>query len=204
MAVELVTGYSGTAHVSSAEDGARQAGTVGTGMYVMETGGMCDATLEDAGTVSVGPGDLLINGRHVQLTGSTVFLIPTGTQGMKTSNLLAIRYARDEEGKESASPIVLTGDPAAGDPKDPAIVEGSILDGDSTVDMPLYRVVTEGITAGEPVPLFETVPPIAGFVPISNDEVDAAWLAADLVEPQPVYVAMTNPEVDLLFAEGGE
>ncbi len=37
------------------------------------------ATFENANTVTVGPGDALINDRHVQLTGSTTFAIPVGT-----------------------------------------------------------------------------------------------------------------------------
>lgn len=172
MAVELVTGYSGTAHVSSSEDGARQAGTVGTGMYVLETNDdPLAATLENSNTVTIGAGDALINGRHVQLTGSTSFAIPVGTQAMQTSNLLVLRYSLEDTGVESVEALTLTGEPAESDPQDPAINAGSILDGDSPVDMPLYRVVTTGIETAQPVRLFETVPPIAGleFADISGN-----------------------------------
>lgn len=164
MAVELVTGYAGKAHVSSSEDGARQAGTVGTGMYALETvEEPLKATLENANTVTIGPGDVLINGRHVQLTGSTTFAVPVGTQGMQTSNLLVLRYELAEDETESVTAITLTGEPAASDPQDPELATGSVLDGDSPVDMPLYRVVTTGIESAQPVRLFETVPPIAGL-----------------------------------------
>ena len=164
MAVELVTGYAGKAHVSSSEDGARQAGTVGTGMYALETvDEPLKATLENANTVTVGPGDVLINGRHVQLTGSTTFAVPVGTQGMQTSNLLVLRYELAEDETESVTAITLTGEPAASDPQDPELATGSVLDGDSPVDMPLYRVVTTGIESAQPVKLFETIPPIAGL-----------------------------------------
>ena len=164
MAVELVTGYAGKAHVSSSEDGARQAGTVGTGMYALETvDEPLKATLENANTVTVGPGDVLINGRHVQLTGSTTFAVPVGTQGMQTSNLLVLRYELAEDETESVTAITLTGEPAASDPQDPTLATGSVLDGDSPVDMPLYRVVTTGIESAHPVKLFETIPPIAGL-----------------------------------------
>ena len=164
MAVELVTGYAGKAHVSSSEDGARQAGTVGTGMYALETvDEPLKATLENANTVTVGPGDVLINGRHVQLTGSTTFAVPVGTQGMQTSNLLVLRYELAEDETESVTAVTLTGEPAASDPQDPELATGSVLDGDSPVDMPLYRVITTGIESAQPVKLFETVPPIAGL-----------------------------------------
>lgn len=164
MAVELVTGYSGTAHVSSSEDGARQAGTVGTGMYALMTvKEPLKAVLENANTVSVGAGDVMINGRHVQLTGSTTYAVPVGEQGMKTSNLLVIRYSVDDDGTEKAEAVTLTGEPAASDPQDPELATGSILNGDSPVDMPLYRVVTTGIETAQPVKLFSTIPPIDGL-----------------------------------------
>lgn len=164
MAVKLVTGYSGTEHVTSSDDGARQAGTVGTGMYVLETvEDPLAATLENANTVTVGPGDVLINGRHVQLTGSTTFAIPVGTQGQQTSNLLVLRYDVAEDGTESVTPQTLTGQPASASPADPALATGDILAGDAPVDMPLYRVVTTGIETAQPVRLFSTIPPIASL-----------------------------------------
>ena len=177
MAVELVTGFAGygsdgapNRHVSSSEDGARQAGTVGTGMYVMETvDDPLAATLENSNTVTVGPGDVLMNGRHVQLTGSTSFAIPVGTQAMQTSNLLVLRYTLGDSGVESVEALTLTGSPAESDPQDPAINSGSILDGDSPVDMPLYRVVTNGIESEEPVALFRTIPPLVDV----SDALDA-------------------------------
>ena len=175
MAVELVTGYAGTAHVSSSEDGARQAGTVGTGMYALETvDEPLKATLENANTVTVGPGDAHINGRHVQLTGSTTFGIPVGTQGQQTSNLLVIRYEVAEDGTESATAITLTGSPSTAEPEDPELATGDILAGDSPVDMPLYRVITTGIETAEPVPLFQTIPPISGLPGVFGNVLDVA------------------------------
>lgn len=175
MAVKLVTGYSGTEHVTSSDDGARQAGTVGTGMYVLETvEDPLAATLENANTVTVGPGDALVNGRHVRLTGSTTFAVPVGTQGMQTSNLLVLRYSVSEDGTEKAEAVTLTGDPAASDPQDPALATGSIIDGDSPVDMALYRVVTTGIESAQPVRLFSTIPPISGLPGVGDNVLDVA------------------------------
>ena len=167
MSVELVTGYYGVGeggepkrHVSSAEDGARQAGTVGLGSYVLSTGSKLSATMEDANTLVVADGDAIMNGRHVSLPDPTSFTIPTGVQGQKVSNIAVLRYSKAADSVESVTPVVLTGEPSADAPTDPDLSEGSILDGDSPVDMPLYRVVTDGINAGDPEPLFETIPTI--------------------------------------------
>ena len=231
MAVELVTGFAGynekgepNRHVSSSEDGARQAGTVGTGMYVMETvDNPLAATLENSNTVTVGPGDALMNGRHVQLTGSTSFAIPVGTQAMQTSNLLVLRYTLEDTGVESVEALTLTGTPAESDPQDPPINSGSILDGDSPVDMPLYRVITTGIETAQPVPLFETVSPyteldipdqlselggtldaskIAGTLPVSHGGTGVTSDKAIALKAYPVgavYISYVSPSPASLF-----
>ena len=168
MSVELVTGYSGVGgggepnrHVSSAEDGARQAGTLGLGCYALSTGSKLSATMEDANTLVVADGDVVMNGRHVSLPDATSFTIPTGVQGQKVSNLAVLRYQKATNSVESVTPLVLTGEPSTGEPTDPAHSDGSILDGDSPVDMPLYRVVTDGINAEDPEPLFDVLVPMA-------------------------------------------
>ena len=168
MSVELVTGYSGVGgdgepnrHVSSAEDGARQAGTVGLGCYALSTGSRLSATMEDANTLIVADGDVIMYGRHVSLPDPTSFTIPTGVQGQKVSNLAVLRYEKAADSVESVTPVVLTGEPSADAPTDPAHNDGSILDGDSPVDMPLYRVVTDGVNAGTPEPLFDILMPLA-------------------------------------------
>lgn len=168
MSVELVTGYYGVdeggepkRHVSSAEDGARQAGTLGLGCYALSTGSKLSATMEDANTLVVADGDVVMNGRHVSLPDPTSFTIPTGVQGQKVSNLAVLRYQKAADSVESVTPLVLTGEPSADTPIDPDYNDGNILDGDSPVDMPLYRVVTDGINAGDPVPLFDVVMPMS-------------------------------------------
>lgn len=168
MSVELVTGYSGVGsdgepnrHVSSAEDGARQAGTVGLGCYVLSTGSKLSASMEDANTLVVADGDAIMYGRHVSMPDPTSFTIPTGVQGQKVSNLAVLRYEVGSKSVESVTPLVLTGEPSTGAPTDPEYNDGSILDGDSPVDFPLYRVVTDGINAEDPVPLFGVIMPMA-------------------------------------------
>lgn len=190
MSVELVTGYYGVdssgepnRHVSSAEDGARQAGTLGLGCYALSTGSKLSATMEDANTLVVADGDVMMNGRHVSLPDPTSFTIPTGVQGQKVSNIAVLRYQKAADSVESVTPLVLTGEPSTGTPTDPAHNEGSILDGDSPVDFPLYRVVIDGINAGDPEPLFETIPTI-----------DSLWdSVSHVVEPMEFTKVTTDP-----------
>lgn len=185
MSVELVTGYQGVdsggepkRHVSSSEDGARQAGTVGLGCYVLSTGSKLSASMEDANTLVVADGDVMMYGRHVSMPDPTSFTIPTGVQGQKVSNLAVLRYEVGSSSVESVTPLVLTGEPSTSNPTDPEYNEGSILDGDSPVDFPLYRVVTNGINAGDPEPLFDVLLPMAdlwNYVSQHNAIESAVW-----------------------------
>ena len=198
MSVELVTGYYGVGgggepkrHVSSTEDGARQAGTVGLGCYALSTGSKLSATMEDANTLVVADGDVVMNGRHVRLTETTSFTIPTGVQGQKVSNLAVLRYQVGSDSVESVTPLVLTGEPSTGEPTDPAYNEGSILDGDSPVDFPLYRVVTDGINAGDPEPLFDVTPSLAALRDSVSQKLDDIGVTTVGAQPAADWIFAT-------------
>lgn len=203
MSVELVTGYYGVGedgkpkrHVSSAEDGARQAGTVGLGCYALSTGSKLSATMEDANTLVVADGDVMMNGRHVSMPEPTSFTIPTGVQGKKVSNIAVLRYEKAAASVESVTPVVLTGEPSTGEPTDPAHNKGSILDGDSPVDMPLYRVVTDGINAGDPVPLFDVMMPMSEFWDSVSQYVDVQFKQSATIANKIVTDTVQLPQID--------
>lgn len=164
MSVRLVTAFKGydeqgepIKNVSSTDDATLYAALVGPDDYVFDRGQRLIGTMEDANTLVVADGDGLINGHHFIVDGTLSFTIPTGTQGMQVSNLACLRYTKDAKGIQDVAPVVLTGEPSAESPQDPAYNEGDALDGVSTADFPIYRVVTTGISAGEPEPLFEVV-----------------------------------------------
>lgn len=204
MSVELVTGYYGVGgggepnrHVSSAEDGARQAGTLGLGCYALSTGSKLSATMEDANTLVVADGDVVMNGRHVSLPDTTSFTIPTGVQGQKVSNIAVLRYQKAADSVESVTPLVLTGEPSAGAPTDPAYNDGSILDGDSPVDMPLYRVVTDGINAGDPEPLFDV---LMSMSELQDEIADVRDSVSQKLNDIGVMTVGAQPAADWIFA----
>lgn len=165
MGLQIVTGYTGTAHIKSAHDRARNAGTVGTGSYVMRTGNMLAAKMQSANTLRIVDEDLMMQGVHATVEAGTHedLTVDNGTQGKKRNDLVVARYERlaGEPKTESVTLRVIKGEPSDGAAADPAYTEGDILGGDLVAEMPLYRVPIDGITPGEPVALFETVPTIA-------------------------------------------
>ncbi|NPD33110.1 hypothetical protein HLV35_07565 [Eggerthellaceae bacterium zg-997] len=156
MAVELVTGFSGTPHVTAAQAGALNAAVFGEGMYAVGKTASLTLTMGSANAGTLGTGDVVINGRHVSLTTPTSLTFANGAQGMKRHDLVVIRYTRSASTSvESAAAVVVRGTPTSGTPADPAIGGGTVTGGSSTVDMPLFRVPFSGIAPGAPVRLFE-------------------------------------------------
>lgn len=156
----LVTGKWGEVHVTSAQQRNFNSGVVGDGQYVMS--GMA-ATMPDSNTLHVAPGVACMNGADVEVpAGGVDVTVTNGTQGMMRNDLICVRYTMDgPTQKEKAELVCVRGTPAATDPQDPEYNDGSILDGSLVVDMPLYRVPLDGITPGEPEPLFEVTPSLA-------------------------------------------
>lgn len=160
MASELITGFAGTPHVGSDDMGAFQAGILGTGSYVLQTGQQLKATVASANKVTISTGDLVMNGRHVRMATATDLTIQNGTQGQKRNDLIVCRYSKASDGKETATLVVVKGTATSGTATDPAYNTGSILDGASASDMPLYRIPLDGITVGTPVQLFDILTPL--------------------------------------------
>lgn len=156
MAIELITGHAGTAHISSADAGAYNAGTAGSGRYVLGTANGMSATLEDANTLVIATGDAIFDGRHVRITSSESVTIDSGAQNMQRKDIVGIYYSI-ENAVETAIVTVYKGTPAASAATDPTLPTGNILEGATTAFMPLYRITLNGITPNEPEQLFNTL-----------------------------------------------
>ena len=160
MASELITGFAGVPHVGSDDMGAFQAGILGVGSYVLQTGQHLKATVASANKVTIGTGDLVMNGRHVRMATATDLTIQNGTQGQKRNDLIVCRYQKASDGKETATLTVVKGTATSGTPADPSYNKTSILGGATTSDMPLYRIPITNLSVGTPVQLFKVLTPL--------------------------------------------
>ena len=163
--MELVTGKAGTPHVSSADDGRRIAGEVGTGSYVLKTGGGLAPSLVDANTIRFATGDMVIQGRHIGLTAPEDVKVASGTQGKKRTDYICVHYKRDVAGSnptlvETCEWKVLQGTPGT-EATAPTVPAGSILDGDAEATVPVASVDFDGLTTGTPKLLIPTLTPLA-------------------------------------------
>lgn len=145
MAIELVTGHSGSAHVSGADAGAMHAGICGSDSYVL--GAVPSVTMSDANTLVIQPCDLMIEGRHVRLSGTNTLSIRSGAQTGKRNDLVYVRYTYDSStGTESAKLGVKEGTTAT-TASDPALDNpSSVLDGATIADVAICRVSLDALT----------------------------------------------------------
>jgi hypothetical protein len=165
MSLHLVTGYAGKAHVTSADQGAFNAGVVGTSEYVMGTGFQLSAQVISNNQIRIFDGDIMMQGRHICLKKDTYedVAIANGLQGLNRNDLIVLRYTKDANtGVESIAFAVLQGVSTEGTASDPVHTTGDILSGECLLsEMPLYRVPLTGLNVGELVPLFTVVDSMA-------------------------------------------
>lgn len=158
---ELVTGHAGKAHATAEQAAGLNAGILGLDDYVLNVHDKFKITVVSANKVTIGTGELVMQGRHVSQGAPEDLLITNGSQGMKRNDLIVCRYTKGAGSVESAQLLVVKGTPTTGTPTDPAVNTTSPLDGGTTYDMPLYRIPLDGITIGTPVALFNVLKPMS-------------------------------------------
>ncbi len=152
MAFEAVDACFGTPHISSDDLAALNEATIGMSDCVMQWGDDFKAVMTNANTCLVGTGVGMVGGKRFWNQAAVSLTIQSGTQGQKRNDLVVARYAKTSEGIESITPVVIKGTPATGAAADPATTAN---------DLKLWRIPLDGINAGTPVKLFETVPTLA-------------------------------------------
>ncbi|PWG60508.1 hypothetical protein [Bifidobacterium catulorum] len=159
--MSLATGHAGTPHVTAAQAAGLQAGIIGPDDYVLDRGSRFAITVVSANKVTIGSGELVMQGYHASNDAGVDLIITNGAQGMKRRDLIVCRYEKGSDSVESARLVVVKGTATTGTPADPALNTTSMWNGGTTYDMPLYRIPLDGITIGKPVPLFNLMQPMS-------------------------------------------
>ena len=156
----LVTGHAGTQHIMPSDDGAFNAGVLGTGKYVLDLGNKFAHEIVSNNLVKVSDGELVNQGRHMNIPVNNYeeVTIENGLQGVKRYDLICMRYTKNADtGIESAEMVVVKGTSSTS-PSDPTCEEGNILEGALVDDFPLYRVRLDGLNIEGVDCLFEAIP----------------------------------------------
>lgn len=156
MSLNLITGYSGTSHITSASDGCTNAGLYGKGKYVLNIAEKFGAEIISNNLIRIKSGYAINQGRKIELAINDYeeVEIDNGLQGVKRCDLIVIHYEKNlTTGIETGSVKVIKG--ISGDIySDPAYTSGDIINGANEDDFLLYRVKINGLSIEAVEPLF--------------------------------------------------
>ena len=162
MAMELVTGYAGKAHVTSYQDAAIQAGIVGVDNGVLSYVGQgMKAVATSANNIRIYDGVALIGGKAVVIDRDTYqdVAIANGTVGKYRNDIIYIKYTKAAfTGVESVTFDVKQG--AAGNSGiDPALTTNNLYStGTLTSEIPFKRVRLNGLAIESVENMHDNVP----------------------------------------------
>ena len=160
MSVNIVTGYTGTPHITSDDDRERIASVFGKGKYVLPVGEQFGFQKMSNNLILIRDGMLINQGTQmgIELLDFEEITIDNGLLGTNRHDIIVMRYEKNEETLlEKASLAVVKGVNSS-EPFDPDVTEGNILDGGDLIDdFPLYRVKIDGVTIKAVEPLFEVI-----------------------------------------------
>lgn len=158
--MNIIWGYKADPHITAQQLRNTYIGIFGDGTHILDVGSNLAATVISATEVQIADGVMVAQGCTASIeNGMTESLvIANGSQGMLRKDLIVAQYTKSgATGVESMTLAVKTGTPAASNPATPAYTTGSIVDGDTLVEFPLYQVNLDGISITSVDALVSTV-----------------------------------------------
>lgn len=166
MAIKIVTGATGTAHVTSGDDRGLNMGLAGKASYVLNVGNKFSHLVVSNNLIRISDGELLIQGCHARIEPGAVenCVIDNGSADKKRVDLIVARYHFDSvTGYESVTLEVIKGTEGSSYVT-PTYNTGDIRTGSQTVDFPLYKVSINGINIASVTEMFMVAWPATIFV----------------------------------------
>lgn len=170
--MKIVSGKTGTSHVTSEQFRQIIEGTVGQGSYILTSGENLEPELASNNMLKIRGGMMSHHGNVscVELNTYDEVTLTNGSQGVKRIDLIVNRYTRnDETGLEKNEWVVIIGTPDATNPKVPEYITGNLQNGDLTDDCPVFEVHYDGINVTEVkklLPVMSNLDLLNGNMPI--------------------------------------
>ena len=161
--MEIITGFTGAKHVRSEQDRDINIGTFGEESYVLQTGMKMAAEVSSNNEIKIRDGVIMHQGCAASIKKNTYdsVTIVNGSQGMKRIDLIVARYQRNQDdGKEFMRFVAIQGTPAESNPAVPSHITGDIQSGDAVADMPMYKIIIDGLNIVEVQKVFSEAPNI--------------------------------------------
>ena len=193
--MNIIWGYGANPHITAQQLRDTYVGIFGDDTHILDVGSQLAATVISATEVEIADGVLIAQGCTASINyGQTESLtIQNGTQGMLRKDLIVAQYMKSTgHGIESMSLAVKRGTPAASSPALPAYTTGSIADGDTLVEFPLYVVNLNGINITSVQRLVDVVS-IKGGIDDLEDRVTAVETDLRAVKRKAIIRTVTIP-----------
>lgn len=150
MALNLVTGRTGSAHVTSDSARAFNSQVFGTGTYLIDYGDKFAPTIVDNNTVRIGDGMLIHQGTQmgIDIDSYEDVIIENGLSDYNRNDIIVMRYTKNRDTRiESIALVVIKGTRSHTTAVDPTYTTTNILDGSGlSTDVPICRVRLSSLT----------------------------------------------------------
>lgn len=200
--MKIVSGKTGTPHVTSEQFRQIIEGTVGQGSYILTSGENLEPELASNNMLKIRGGMMSHHGNVscVELNTYDEVTLTNGSQGVKRIDLVVNRYTRnDETGLEKNEWIVIIGTPDASSPKVPQHTIGNLRNGDLIDDCPVFEVHYDGINVTEVkklLPVMDNLESLNGNMPIIVPFTVPAFQASTPSQKIKVDLGVTMQDTD--------
>ena len=150
--MEIVSGKTGSPHVTSQQFRQILEGTIGQGSCILTSGENLEPELTSNNLLKIRSGIMAHHGNvsAVKIGTYDEVTITNGTQGMKRKDLVVNRYTRNKEtGIETNEWLYIMGTPTSGTPTVPGYTQGNLQEGDLVDDCPVFEITLNGINVTE-------------------------------------------------------
>ena len=164
--MKIVSGRTGSPHVSSQQFRQMLEGIIGQGSYIITSGENLKPELSSNNLLKIRSGMMAHHGciSCVDIGTYDEVTLTNGSQGMKRIDLIVNRYTRNAETEvENCSWKVIQGKPVASNPAVPAYTSGNLQNGDLVDECPAFEVHYDGINVTEVKSLLSVTDGLSGL-----------------------------------------
>ena len=164
--MKIVSGRTGSPHVTSQQFRQMLEGIIGQGSYIITSGENLKPELSSNNLLKIRSGMMAHHGciSCVDIGTYDEVTLTNGSQGMKRIDLIVNRYTRNAETEvENCSWKVIQGTPVASNSAVPAYTSGNLQDGDLVDDCPAFEVHYDGINVTEVKSLLSVADGLSGL-----------------------------------------
>lgn len=164
--MKIVSGRTGSPHVTSQQFRQMLEGIIGQGSYVITSGENLKPELSSNNLLKIRSGMMAHHGciSCVDIGTYDEVTLTNGSQGMKRIDLIVNRYTRNAETEvENCSWKVIQGKPVASNPAVPAYTSGNLQNGDLVDECPAFEVHYDGINVTEVKSLLSVTDGLSGL-----------------------------------------